>query len=267
MKKLKAFLLILVSCFLLAGWMAPTYAAAENQGAAAQTAATEQAKVYKVQIIDRAKLLTEEQKQLLYKDMEPLAKYGHVVFYTTTLKKGVNYEKNCESIYYQLHKNDPGVIFQIDMGNRKLTLSASTGMEDRIGHERSSIVDNIYQKATARDYYGCASDCYKQILMVINNEEIAHDMKYIDNAICAVILGLLINFMVMFSTTRNRATKTKLLGEMTAAIALGEVMVKATKSKRYYDPKPKGSSGGGSSWGGGGGGGGGFSGGSSSHGF
>lgn len=261
MKKLQTLFLALLSCLLLVGF---------NLGVYADTPAKpeESPKQYQVQVIDRAKLLTPEQRQLLVKDMEPLTTHGNMVFYTTTLKKGANFEKNAEHVYYQLYKNEPGVIFQIDMGNRKLTLSASTGMEDLIGSERDSILSNIYEKATYKDYYGCAKACFDQIQRIINNEAIAHDMKYIDNGICALIIGLLLNFIYMFNTVRKKASKKKLLGEIVLGASLANIMINAGKVTKRYEPKSKGSSGGGGGFhGGGGGGGGGFSGGSSSHGF
>lgn len=78
------------------------------------------------------------------------------------------------------------------MGNRKLTLSSSTGMDDILRSERDTIVDNIYELATNKQYYACASECFREIKAVINNEKIAHDMKYITNGIFALILGLLV---------------------------------------------------------------------------
>ena len=154
------------------------------------------------------------------------------------------------------------------MGNRKLTLSASTQMEQLIGSERSSIVDNIYQLASKRKYYECASECFKQIKIVINNGEIAHDMKYIDNAIIAVVLGLMVNFFLIFATSRtsNRKEKRKLLGDMALDTTLAGVAINLGKRSRRYEPRKSSRSGGGGGFSGGGGGGG-FSGGSSSHGF
>lgn len=223
---------------------------------------------YKVMVIDQADLLTDYGEKKLAKEMEDLVGYGNVVFYTTKLKKGTNYEKHCEDTYYKLFANQPGVIFQIDMGNRKLTLSASTEMEKLIGSERSSIVDNIYQLATKGKYYECASNCFKQIKVVINDGEIAHDMKYIDNAIIAVVLGLIVNFFLIFTTSRksNKKEKRKLLGDMVLDTTLAGVAINLGKTSKRYEPRKSSRSGGGG-FSGGRGGGGGFSGGSSSHGF
>ena len=55
-----------------------------------------------------------------------------MVFVTVKLNNG-QYEKFAENTYYKLCGNEPGALFQIDMGNRKLTLSTSTGLDDLLG--------------------------------------------------------------------------------------------------------------------------------------
>jgi len=229
---------------------------------------------YKVLVIDNADLLTEHGEQKLAKEMEELTAYGNVIFYTTKLNKGANYQKHCENTYYKNFKQEPGVILQIDMGNRKITLSASTKMEELIGSERDSIVDNIYGLATKGKYYECASLCFSQIKTVLNDGEIAHDMKYIDNGIIAIVLGLIINFFMIFALSRNsfEKEKRKLLGELSFNAMPVNAVTTPGKVIRRRKPKNTGSRGGGGSFGGGfsggsSGGGGGFSGGSSSHGF
>lgn len=255
MRYIKLLCLVVLSFLVINVFANPVYAENENPK-------------YKVMVIDKADLLTDYGEKELAKEMQELVDYGNVVFFTTKLKKGANYEKHCEETYYKLFGNEPGVIFQIDMGNRKLTLSASTQMEQLIGSERSSIVDNIYQLASKRKYYECASECFKQIKIVINDGEIAHDMKYIDNAIIAVVLGLMVNFFLIFATSRtsNRKEKRKLLGDMALDTTLAGVAINLGKRSRRYEPRKSSRSGGGGGFSGGGGGGG-FSGGSSSHGF
>ena len=222
---------------------------------------------YQIMIMDDADLLTDEEEQKLYEDARELSYYGNVVLSTVILDDW-DYEGYAEDTYYYLFGNQPGVLFQIDMGNRKLTLSASTGMEDLIGSERDSIVDNIYKKATNEDYYGCASECFAEIMQVINGKAIAHQMKYIDNASYAIILAMILNFICVFATTRKRINRKRLLGELAVTAAITDLYIEQGKVTRRKAPKSSGG-GGGHSGGGGfsGGGGGGFSGGSSSHGF
>jgi len=257
--RLYRFILALVMSLVLFIGSCPSSLAAEQ--------ATAPAKTYKVYIIDQAKLLTAQEEKKLEQEMQELTSYGNIIFTTIRLKKGSNYEKFAEASYYKLCGNEPGVLFQIDMGNRKLTLSCSTKMEELLHDERDSIVDNIYTLATEKRYYECASKCFRQIKTVLNDGEIAHDMKHINNAILALTLGLIINFFIVGATARKKVSKKKLLGKASVIAALTNVTVNKGNVTKTYSPRK--SSGGGSSSSGGssGGGGGGFSGGSSSHGF
>lgn len=221
---------------------------------------------YECLIIDDAELLSESEENVLMNHMQALLPYGNVIFQTVELESG-DYEKYCENTYYDNFQNDPGVIFQIDMGNRKLTLSTSTALDEVVAPERDSIVDNVYEYASDEDYLSCAAECFDEVYKVLNDGTIAHNMKYIDNGIIAIILSLILNFIIVFASGKKKASTNKILE---GAVTHGDITnVKITKGKlkKEYSPQAtgSGSSGGGSSSGGGGGGG--FSGGSSSHGF
>ena len=221
---------------------------------------------YQYVINDLANLLTDEEEDELYYYIEPLLEYGNVIFQSVDLSSGTSYEKYSEDTYYEYFGNEPGVIFQIDMGHRQLTLSSSTALDDEISSERDSIVDNVYRYASDEDYLRCASRCFDEVYTVLNDGKIAHNMKYIDNALLAIIISLIVNFMIAFSGNKRKATTGEIAAAMTVSAAAAAVAAKKGKIEKIYDPVSSGSgSSGGSS--GGGGGGGGFSGGSSSHGF
>ncbi|MDO4203471.1 MAG: TPM domain-containing protein [Selenomonadaceae bacterium] len=220
-------------------------------------------KQYRVIILDKADLLTAEEEKQLAEEMKDLAFYGNMIFVTVKLKNS-QYEKFAEDTYYKLCGNEPGALFQIDMGNRKLTLSTSTGLDERLRSERDTIVDNIYTLATRKQYYACASECFREIRAVLHNQNIAHDMRYITNGILALILALLLNFIAVFLTTRKKVSKEELFGKMSSIGEVSILDIAEGNRTKTYSPRSKGSSGGGGRSGGGGGG---FSGGSSSHGF
>ena len=224
---------------------------------------------YEYVIWDDADLLSYEEEVSLSGWMELVLEYGNAIVYTTSLDAGADYERNAEQIYYEAFGREPGVIFQIDMGNRKLTLSFSTGMEDQIGSQRSSIVDNIYRYASDGDYGRCCNECFYQIYTVLNNGRIAHTMKYINNALLAVLLALVINFVIIFiGATRKKSVGSRLIAGSGVSLRLKDVSVSKGNVTKRYSPRSSSSGGSGSSGGSsGGGGGGGFSGGSSSHGF
>lgn len=251
-KVIEKSLFIIILATLLCVVLLPVNSYAEDEGG------------YMMWIEDNAELLTEEEEEILYDNMEGLLDYGNVFFSTQILSEGESYEGYSEDLYYEYFGNEPGVHFMIDMGNRKLVLSASTGMEDLIGKERESIVDNIYTLATDKDYLGCAIECFDEILIVINDGKIAHKMKYIDNAIIALIIGIILNFMLVFSTKKKKASPNRILEAVAITSAVAMTSVNKGNLVKEYSPSNSSSSGGSS---GGGGGGGGFSGGSSSHGF
>ncbi len=220
---------------------------------------------YECVILDYAELLSDSEEEELLVHMNSIVPYGNVIFQTVTLTTGA-YESYSEETYYEYFGNEPGVIFQIDMGNRKLTISSSTALDDEISYERDTIVDNVYRYATDGDYLTCAAECFDEIYAVLNDEAIAHNMKYIDNAIIAIIISLIFNFLVVFSADKKKKSAAQITGGVAVVSAIASASVTKGKLKTEYSPISSGSSG---SSGGGGfsGGGGGFSGGSSSHGF
>ena len=217
---------------------------------------------YETVILDDEYLLSDEEIDMLYDDMEEISEYGNVMFTTVNLQTS-DYEQYCRDTYYEWFGNEPGVIFQIDMGNRELSLCASTGYEKLIGKERDSIIDNVYKYATNEEYYACASYCFEQIGIVLNDGSIAHTMKHIDNGILAVLFALVINYVIACSLRTKKVSVKKIRSVLDTGIKYNGASIKKGKLEKEYSPQS--SSSGGS--GGGGGGGGGFSGGSSSHGF
>lgn len=221
---------------------------------------------YEMVIIDYAGLLTESEEDELYEYMEQITPYGNVIFQTVILEQE-SYEEYCENTYYEYFGNEPGVIFQIDMGSRKLTLSSSTGLDEEIASERDSIVDNVYEYASDGDYLACAEECFYEVFAVLNDETIAHNMKYIDNAIIAVIISLILNYFLVFATGKKKTSARKIISTVAVTTAVTSTVVTKGYLKKVYSPQSSGSGSSGGGFSGGGGGGGGFSGGSSSHGF
>lgn len=219
---------------------------------------------YSYLILDGQDLLSDAQEQEVMEYIYPILQYGNVIFQSTMLDKGDDYEGFCEDTYYDYFGNEPGIIFQIDMGNRKLTLSSSTELDDAIRHERDTIVDNVYRYATDEDYCRCVCRCFDEVYAVINDEAIAHSMKYIDNALIAIIISLIINFLIAFAGSKRKTSAGEIVAAMAVTTAFAGTAITKGILTKEYSPR---SSGSGGSGGGGGGGGGGFSGGSSSHGF
>ena len=256
MKKLRRFTLtaiLILSLALTISLLYSKYSVADNG-------------TYQYVILDYADLLTDAEEKELTAHMQQLTPYGNIIFQTVILDTTA-FEKYSEDTYYNYFGNEPGVIFQIDMGNRKLTISSSTALDDQISYERDTIVDNVYRYASNGDYLSCASECFDEIYAVLNDEAIAHTMKYIDNAIIAVILSLILNYLIVFASGKKKVSAGEILGTVAVASVITSAAITKGELKKIYSPSSSGSGGGGGGFSGGGGGGGGFSGGSSSHGF
>lgn len=105
-------------------------------------------------------------------------------------------------------------------------------------------MDSIYTLATRKQYYACASECFREIGAVLNNQNIAQDMKYITNGILALILGLLVDFIAVFITTRKKVSKQELFNKMSSIGEVSILDIVEGNRTRTYSPRSKGSSGG-----------------------
>lgn len=95
----------------------------------------------------------------------------------------------------------------IDMDNRNIWIHSNGAIYRTITKSYAdTITDNVYTYASAQDYYGCASEAYTQMATLLAGRRIAQPMKYISNALLALIIALLINYFVVraFPVQRNR---------------------------------------------------------------
>ena len=130
----------------------------------------------------------------------------------------------------------------------------------------NTITDNIYRYATREEYYLCAEHAFEEILSVLKGQRIAQPMKYLSNALLALILSVLLNF----SWLKARAKKLKPKRAVVLAVSGMAAVAAACKAERFIRQTKvyhSSSSGGGGGGRGGGGGGGGHSGGGGGHWF
>ena len=115
------------------------------------------------------------------------------------------------------------------------------------------VIDNI-----------CVYDIFEQIVKVLHGQKISQPMKYISNALLALITAFAINYIVVISTARaHKVSDSTLVSTIRNKVgAISEPDIRFTYQTKRYNPPS--SSGGG---GGHGGGGGGHSGGGGGHHF
>lgn len=111
----------------------------------------------------------------------------------------------------------------------------------------------MYTYASDADYYICAMKVYEQEYTLLQGRKIAQPMKYISNALLAIVIAVVINYIIVrvYSSKKKASTKS-LMNGLFEYRAFNNCNVVFTHQTKTYSPRE--SSSGGSSGGGGGGG-------------
>ncbi len=226
----------------------------------------------KLVIEDDAELLSEEEEEKLRRVMKPILEYGCVGF-KSIKRNNRSVSAFAEDWYLETFGKTDGVLFLIDMDNREIYIYSGNSVYRTITKSRAdTITDNVYRYASRNQYYECAAEAYREIFTLLEGGRIAQPMKYISNALLALIIAFLINFIIVRNVTKLKAPKEKeILEGARVYFDASQGTAEFTHTTRKYDPIQTSSGGGSGRSGGGGfsggGGGGGFSGGGGGHKF
>lgn len=217
-------------------------------------------------IQDNADLLSEEEEQLLYHVMEPITEFGGVAFVTNKDE----YSGSADDLAYRyclsFFDNQSGVVFLLDMYNRRIQLYSTGKIYDSMGRMWSDIIaDKVYQHATDEEYFICAQKTFSMIITILNGGKVGAPMRYVSFILLSIAMTLLVMFIILYSSRKKAkfGEKFNLLTEPDKKELVIEVLERTkTKETRISHSS---SSGGGRS--GGGRSGGGRSGGGGGHGF
>lgn len=213
-------------------------------------------------VYDEAGLLTDEEEALLLEQIAPLTEYGNIGFVSGHDLSHPNYKEYREYAYTSTFDKQGGTVFFIDMTNRKVSIF-SRGQNYKVISKgyANTITDNVYEYATDGDYYGCASEAFYEIGILLSGQRISQPMKYINNALLSLILSSLIVWLIVILMTLSKApTKDAAAANIRSnARLLGQTKRLMKVSTRSKSSGSGGGGGGGGSSGGGGGGGGGGS--------
>ena len=183
---------------------------------------------YQIIIEDGADLLTDEEEEKLRNDMIPLTEYGNIVFLSTNYNSQSQHDY-AHDYYYPRFGEQSGSLLLVDMQNRYITLYCDGKNLEKIPPSKSDIiVDNVYRYASNEDWYGCASNAYEQIYKLLggnvkknsNNSnsfslstllgilsgdtsEIPMTMKYVSNALIALVLAFLGTFIYILRHSKT----------------------------------------------------------------
>ena len=224
---------------------------------------------YRVLVEDGAELLTEEERLELAREMQGITAYGSAAFVTVE-NNDFSTESFARDYYMDRFGTDSGTVFVIDMDNRNIWIH-SDGAVYRVVTTAyaNTVADNVYRYASRGDYYECAKEAFGEIQALLDGQRIAQPMKYISNALLAMILALLANFGLVICFTRLRKPGgNAVLANIHRRFTYSEIRAVHTHQSEIYDPVSSGSDGGSRGGSGGGGSsGGGSSGGGGGHSF
>jgi uncharacterized protein len=210
---------------------------------------------YMVVMEDDAGLLSDTEREALAVTMQPITGYGNVAFKSIVYNSGST--SNYAWRYYaETFSGQSGILFLIDMDNRNIWIYCDGDVYRTIDESYAdTITDNVYRYASRADYYQCAAKAYEQAYKLLQGRWIARPMKYICNALLAIIMALLINFGVVSVCSKIRRTGDReLLAHTLNYYSNTKPTVSYERQTKRYDPIRSDDSSGGSSGGGGGGG-------------
>ena len=227
---------------------------------------------YEIYLDDWADLLTDSEESQLLELMEPISAYGNVAFVSIDSNPTYSTERYAEHYYEDHFGYQSGTIFLVDMDERYIWIHSYGEIYRTVTTAyANTITDNVYSYASRGDYLSCAGKAFEQINTLLEGRAIAQPMKYISNALLAIVLALLINYFLVMTLSRSRkATDSQLInGTFYKANVINPHVDFIRQTKRYspQDHGGGGGHGGGGHGGGGHGGGGGHSGGGGGHRF
>lgn len=214
---------------------------------------------YEVLVDDRANLLSESEENaltdIMYYDG---ASYGNMVFLTCSDAHSMTASDYQWYTYNSVYGDgSSGVVFLIDMDNRKIWMQGYGDLSDKIDVDTAnSIADKIYTYASDGEYGECAIKGFNLIIQALGGKKITGTLKYLGNACIALIFSIIATFIFAFSVSAKRkATDREILDNIERYINISNHQRNLGHVERIYDP-PSSSSSDSSSGGGGGGGGG-----------
>lgn len=218
---------------------------------------------YVAEIDDEADLLSDKEERELLDTMAITTKWGNVCF------KSVDYnytsaESYARSVSKEKYGNSSNSVFLIDMDNRMIYIFSDGAIYKTITKSyANTITDNVYRYASSGDYFSCANKAFEQENKLLAGQRIAQPMKYICNALLAMIVSLIATFIYAINVSSTKKAKDEeIVNNIEKKLNLDTPTIQFVRETKHYNPDTSSSGGGG-----GGGGGGGSSGGGGGHSF
>ena len=214
---------------------------------------------YGAMVYDGAELFRDSEIDALLDEAYKLTEYADV--FVVTVAKGENTHGSTESatkkygddLYLKYSNQDSCIMFIIDMHTRYIYVYRYGKAEKTLTSGKcDSITDNLYDYASDKEYYLCASKALDQIEKVLTGQRIAQPMKVASNLFIAFVVGFVIMYLIALGKSKVRKTSdSEMLKYAVIRFAANNPKDIVTGTTKTYCPR---SSGGGRSGGGGGGG-------------
>ena len=152
---------------------------------------------YEMIIDDEADLLIPEEEKMLLNRMQPLTRYGTVVFWTTNRMTGGSESMARDYLSSHVSSNIrfSCTVFMINMSTRQLWIECRGAMLDSFGMNNSyTVTGNVAYKATAQRYYDCADEAFRQMNEIMKGGRILSPMRYLCSVLIALALALLLAY-------------------------------------------------------------------------
>ena len=210
-KRLSALLILLVLLFMAFVPCISAYAAPGLNSLSGLPSRRNERTGYYAIIADEADLLSAQEEKKLLDEMYPLTEYANIAIYTvktsTSLK---DYERARKKRVELFGETANAAIFSIDMYLRRIVIQRRGNMEKFFNNSRANnITNNVASMATQKKYYSVCSTAMRQMLDVIQERDVPEPMRYLSNAVIALMLGCIAAFAVALGTSSSLREKKK----------------------------------------------------------
>lgn len=174
---------------------------------------------YKVFYSDDNSLISAKDKKEIIeyaKGMTENCNIGIFVFEgeTTGFAKEDDTVRLTEKLYRQVANDDNGSVLVIDMDSRYIeVVNFGDNAYTVNSYDCATITDNIYTYARNEQYAQCAMNGLEQLDTILKGHRIPNSMKVISNIAFALFIALMINFIVLIISSKERRVSNKALME------------------------------------------------------
>ena len=194
---------------------------------------------YHIYIDDKADLLTDDEEDALLENMEAITTYGNVAFVSILQNPYYDTDDYAENYYKTYFGTESGTLLLIDMQERYIWIYSDGTIYDVVTtNYANTITDNVYRYASNGDYFSCANTAFSQIHSLLKGHRIAQPMKYISNALFALLLAMLFNYcFVMFSSKARKVGNRQLLENIDTKVEIKNPSVRFMHQTKKYSPR------------------------------